>query len=650
MRLKVWLMLLGCCWFSTAQAASLEQQRDWFVQAKAALDARQMATYSGLKTKLSDYPLTPYLDIWQTRKELESFDAARVEAVLNRYSGIPESYDLRLAWVKQLAEQGEWTLVAGQMAAHGFLRKKLPEAALMADWYAGDKNKALKHYSKAWMRSATLGKLSEPLHRAWLKKGHPKLDERWVRTLKVARKGDWKQVKSLSVTMSRSQQRWLQYWRAVQRNTAMELARWPADLSPPSAANQALARSMIADGIIRLARKDPEQAYQTMSRLRKQGHFSKQDVWFDGEIRAIALRAARRHMPIAAGWLETLPKALQTEETRGWLARSYMLAKNWAGVVATIERMPATEQKQSRWQYWRGYALQALGQKKQAQIYFSGLAQARGYYSFLSAGQVKQPFYFGAQPLAEDPVRVAEIGQRQGVIRAREWLALDQHGKAAREWYAALSGMNKQQWQAAALLAEEWQWPDQGIRAAYRAGKMNALSLRFPMHFEADVMQASADTGLQPAEIWGVIRQESLFNRQAKSPVGASGLMQLMPKTARMVAKQVKMKGGHRQLFSPSVNIRLGARYLADMKNRFQGELALAAAAYNAGPSRVKQWLERTSFDDAAVWVETIPFNETRRYVQHVLAYRTVYEWRLASADQPEMQQPVLVLSQDIGH
>ena len=154
-----------------------------------------------------------------------------------------------------------------------------------------------------------------------------------------------------------------------------------------------------------------------------------------------------------------------------------------------------------------------------------------------------------------------------------------------------------------------------------------ALEARFPLAFEEAVISAAKESGLSRSSIWSIIRQESAFNHQARSYVGAKGLMQLMPRTASAVAKSLNMRSRHPDLFSPEINVRLGSTYLAQMKERF-GSLALAAAAYNAGPHRVSRWLGRTTFEIPEAWVEAIPFNETRRYVQQVMAFMAVYEWR----------------------
>ncbi|MDX8406304.1 MAG: transglycosylase SLT domain-containing protein [Mariprofundus sp.] len=632
----------------TAQASTLAQQRDWFVQAQQALNAKQMDSYASLKAKLDGYPLTPYLEIWQARKQLASGDDDKVMALLVQYADIPESYDLRKAWIRDMADRGEWKRVARQLALNPGVRAKLPEIKMMADWHTGKQKLALQQFSSHWLHLNRLTDRSESLHRAWLKQGHPNIKERRSRIIRLAKHGKWKEIKTLSAPMRKQEKQWLAYWRKLQGDPQAQFSHWPASLSPPSARYMDMASTMIRDGLTRLARKDPVQAYQSLYKLRKRAHFGKHDAYFDVEARRIALRAAKRHMPVAAKWLAALPKALQNKEARGWLTRVYMLQHDWLQVLQSIQAMPQAEQKQARWQFWQGYALQATGREQQARSFFAGPATERGYYSFLSAERLGRPYHFGHKEINPLPERIRQLKSMPGIMRANEWLALGNENKAAREWSVALSGAGKKIWQAAALLATSWQWPDQGIRAAYRAGKMNALNIRFPLHFESDVMQAAKETGLAPASIWGVIRQESLFNKEARSPVGARGLMQLMPKTASMVARQMKLPGGHKQLFSANTNIRLGSRYLADMKVRFNDELALAAAAYNAGPGRVSKWLQRTPFDDEQVWVETIPFNETRRYVQHVLANATLYAWRSEQqARQLLAEKKTLALSLD---
>jgi len=632
MRFLSWIIVLCFICTPAAQASTIEQQRDWFQQARKALDAQQTDVFVTLKKKLVDYPLTPYLDIWQAREQLRNGVDNKVAATLKKFADIPESHDLRIAWIKYLSKHGHWSQVAKQLKSHPGLTHRLPEITMMANWRTGKKNAAMKQFSDRWRNADSLTDISKSLYQVWLKQGHPNRPERWSRLILLIRNGQWKESRTLGTVLGKQQKQWLSYWRDLQGDPQSVFLRWPSSLSPQSLRDApqgtALSKAIIRDGLKRLAVKDPLLAHTSLQNLKKRVHFGAKDTFYGSIEKKIALRAAKRHMSIAAQWLGDLPARQRNKETRAWQARLFMIQHHWAKMLQVIHAMPHAQQQQSRWQYWQAYALQAGGEMQQATAIFTGLAAGRGYYSFLGAERAHLPYHFGNEPAKSSPALIRQLARRPGIKRAREWLALDSYGKARREWSAALAGSSAKIWNAALMLASRWGWPRQAIYAASRAGKVNALEERFPLQYERNVMLAAKETGLSPSSIWSIIRQESAFNQQALSRAGAKGLMQLMPKTARMVAKQVKLSSKHPNLFSPEINIRLGSRYLADMKTRFNENLVLAAAAYNAGPNRVSQWLDRTPFDIAEIWVEAIPYNETRRYVQQAMAFTTVYEWR----------------------
>ncbi len=611
-----------------SQAATLQQQRDWFVQARQALDSNQMARFHRLKKRLAGYPLTPYLDIWQSWKQLGNGHDAEVAATLERYSNIPEANDLRKAWVEDLARRHQWHRIINEFHYHPRLRRKLPEIAMMADWKTGKRKAAMRHFSDRWVRTEKLSAISGSLHKAWLALGHPTASERWSRIIRLARHRRWKRVAALSSGMGVHQKHWLHYWKGLQGNPATAFTHWPASLSRYSGKHTKLVKAIIGDGMQRLARKDPLVAHATLQKLSRHLRPGRKDPFYATVERHIALIAARQHVPLAAQWLSQLPVAQQTMSTRAWAARLYMLQHDWKNTFKTVQTMPAAQRRKNRWQYWKAYALEASGDIRQSAPIFSRLASRRSYYGFLSAEHIGQSYRFHGESLDASPVLIHRLIRLPGIRRAHEWLALKNDKKAVREWYATLIGSNAKTWKAAAALAAVWNWPAQAIRAAYKAGALNALQTRFPLQYEQDVMRMARQTGLDPSTIWGVIRQESIFDRQALSPAGGRGLMQLLPGTARVVARKIGLHTNAQTLFSPGINIRLGARYLADLKSRFDDNLVLAAAAYNAGPNKVNRWLNRTPFGSPEIWVEAIPYNETRRYVQHVLAFAVVYQWR----------------------
>ena len=278
--------------------------------------------------------------------------------------------------------------------------------------------------------------------------------------------------------------------------------------------------------------------------------------------------------------------------------------------------------------YWQAYALQTLNRNSAAKLLFEEIAKGRGYYSFLSADYLGTAYNMAEKTLKK--TSLSSLRKNDYIQRAHEWFKLHEMGKASREWNQGLRNASRQTWMQALQLAASWGWYERTIQAAARTGSYDALGLRFPLAYLNHVQKIAKQTGLQSSLIWGVIRQESVFNANAISHRGARGLMQLMPTTADYISKKYRLnKVKEQDLFSPPINIQLGALYLNNLLERFDHQPVLALAAYNAGPTRVNRWQEKTPIKDINIWAELIPFNETRRYVQQVMAFTSVYDWRL---------------------
>jgi len=208
-----------------------------------------------------------------------------------------------------------------------------------------------------------------------------------------------------------------------------------------------------------------------------------------------------------------------------------------------------------------------------------------------------------------------------------ELKALNRNAEAERQWWYAIKKLDKERLTLAAKLAQRWHWDQVAIATLVKADYWDDLGLRFPVYYADQVRNNAMLQQVEPAIVFGLIRQESIFNKDAESAVGALGLMQIMPKTGMQIARELKEKWQSEQsLFSPDVNVRYGAFYYKKLLNRFQGHAALAAAAYNAGQGRVAKWLPSVGAMPADIWIETIPFKETRKYVTSVLAYAIIYQ------------------------
>jgi soluble lytic murein transglycosylase len=313
--------------------------------------------------------------------------------------------------------------------------------------------------------------------------------------------------------------------------------------------------------------------------------------------------------------------------------RSALLREDWNQFRAWYETLPSSMQHEARWRYWLARALDGMGESEQAESLYSEVATDRSYYGFMAADRIDAAYHLDHVETPVDPVIMAEIAGLGAVQRARELYYLQRWADARREWLYATSEMSPAQLKAAAKIAEDKGWHDRAIFTLARTGYWDDLELRFPLAHTDLVGEQATRHGIDRAWIFAVMRQESAFMHNARSHAGAMGLMQLMPATARAVSRDVlKRKPPRRhQLLDPETNISLGSAYLKQMKSELGDSSVLATAAYNAGPHRVTRWLpERTL--PADIWIELVPFRETRRYLQRVLAYTAIYEKRMGQA------------------
>jgi soluble lytic murein transglycosylase len=347
-------------------------------------------------------------------------------------------------------------------------------------------------------------------------------------------------------------------------------------------------------------------------------------------LRHIALWTARDNLPGAYELLTGLPPEAQDEEVMRWRARVSLRAERWTDLLSDIAMMSAEERDSEQWRYWRGIALARGGRDGPARAMLEPLAAERSYYGFLAADELGLPYAFAHNTLAADEAVIETLAKRHDLLRARELFLVGLDGRGRSEWDAAIAGLSAAEKTQAAVLAQRWGWYSRAIATAASAGHYDDLALRYPLPFRQSFEQHASAASIPTTWALGIARSESLFMRDVRSRAGAIGLMQLMPATGRQVAREIKLPySGLDTLTDPNQNIRLGTSYLGSMIARYDGNHVLATAAYNAGPHRVDRWLPQSSVVDARIWIENIPFNETRKYVRRVLAAETIFHWRL---------------------
>ncbi|MDE2089909.1 MAG: transglycosylase SLT domain-containing protein, partial [Gammaproteobacteria bacterium] len=588
-----------------------------FLKARQALKNGEMGTFYTLSHRLKHYALYPYLRYDYLRTRLDATPDGVLLEFIKRYADSPVSERLHRAWLHTLARERRW-----HMFLHVYRSSRDPALqcyALRAHIHTGHAAGLWDQVEPLWRVGHAQPKACEPLFNRFYASRRITPDLLWQRIRLAMDAGHSRLAGELAQHLDRRGRDQARLWQRVYRHPQRALA------SPRLRHDGPITRDIVLSGIRRLARRDADTAHDLWQTLRPRYRFTPAQI--DHAQRVIALAAAHQQSPAAMRRLAAAPADTQIKL---WRVRTALAGRQWDAVLAGIQDLPAALRDGDQWRYWRARALGKLGNNAAATAIYRTLAEARSYYGFLSADRVGQPYHMDDQPLDHGEERLARLLDLPGMARARELYRVGLAHDARDEWRYATRTMNAQQLGSAAVLAYRWGWYDQAILTAARSGDFDDLRLRFPTPYRRLVMANARQLGLSPSWIYGLLRQESLFRADARSGVGALGLMQIMPRTGAYTARNIGVFLGHMdELLVPANNIRLGCAYLDHLLAMFGGNQVLATAAYNAGPRRVKRWLPVQDAVPADVWIDTLPYTETRRYVRAVLAYSVVFNRRL---------------------
>ena len=338
-------------------------------------------------------------------------------------------------------------------------------------------------------------------------------------------------------------------------------------------------------------------------------------------LRSAALGEAYDRNPGAVAAFGRLPEDANDGPVQEWRVRAALWSGDFARAIAWMDLMPPSLATQPRWRYWRGRAVAAtLGAAPAATLY-AQIAGMRDYYGYLAADQLHQDYNLNIHPSPNDADAQAALAAEPGMIRAHALFDCDQADDAGAEWAAVLVGATPATKIQAARLASRWGWYAQTIAALAQAGEWDDVALRYPRPYADIVIDAAKESQVPVDWIFAIMRQESLFRRDAVSRANARGLMQMQPATAAAVSRRWNLPAPNRDaLFDPAVAIKLGALYVHELSDHYRGQLDQVLAAYNAGPMALQHWMPGNPVD-ADVWIENIPYTETRGYVQHILEH-----------------------------
>lgn len=596
-----------------------------FLDARKALNDKRKDRYRELARKLKDYPLYPYLEYQELRDRLGSAGNREVSAFLKHHADTPLAPRLRRAWLYELARHKDWKRYLD--VYEGGQPAELQCYHLQAKLHTGNRDTLFDEALPLWLVGYSQDKACDDVFR-YLEEQDLLTDDLVRERIRLAmNSGNASLATYLAKHLSAADQAWVSLWQEARQRPAATLE------SAQLAKDVPTAREIVLYAIRRIATGDEQQARDTWLSLRGRYSFTAEEA---GKLeRTLALYAGWRHHPEAHAWLAAVPDAAVDAEVREWRVRSAITAGLWQAVLDHIAAMPAGEAQKEEWRYWQAVALEHTGQKQAAQDRLAPLARERDYHGFLAADALSWPYVMNNQPLDYTAEELEAIRRLPGMIRGRELLLAGLPTEARREWQHAITDFDARQLKLAAVLASEWGWHDSAILTVARSSDYDDLALRFPVDHSEDVVRYAGANRLDPGHVFAVIRTESAFNKDARSGAGAMGLMQLMPATGRSTARKYSIPlASTKSLYEPEQNIRIGTAYLKQVMEQFDDNVVLASAAYNAGPQRVNNWLPEDK-QTADSWVAAIPFDETRKYVQRILSYAAIYDWRLERPVKP---------------
>jgi soluble lytic murein transglycosylase len=620
---RAFLVLLTLLALPSMSAASeIERQRELFRQGEQAIRSGSDELLDEILNKLESYPAVAYLRYDDFEKNLGAHSPDEVREFLDRYEDYPFRYHLLSRWLNLLAKRGQWQLYLDFNDGRTETRFKCQE--LTARLETGNTLHINKDIRKIWLSGYSQPDACDRPFAHFLQTQEGVNQDIWARIEKAFQARRSSLALYLAKKLDTKDQAIVRDWNQAHRNSG----EWLQQLG--NREDNAINRKVILHALDRLARKDSLAASEHWARLSERYRFS--DDQIEQIAKRLALSAALQHKTEAKQWLEELPDQVKNDTAHLWLARIHLRDEDWIGLIKSINAMPQRLKSEAEWRYWLARAYAEAGHQDKAMDMFKSLSERSTYYGFLAADRSEQAYTIDQQQVTntQDFDEQAFLAQNVHLLRARELFFLDRQVEARREWFQGIRRLSIEEIKQAAQMASDWKWYENAIKTVAKTEHRQDYDLRFPMPYQDLVMSNIKLQGLDPSVIYGVMRRESLFDPLAKSRVGALGLMQLMPSTARRVAKSLGLKSPRQSdILEVSNNIRLGTQYFRTVLNQFDDNVSLAAAAYNAGPRNVKRWLPKDQSMQADLWIETVPYKETRNYVQAVLAYATIFDKHL---------------------
>jgi soluble lytic murein transglycosylase len=628
--LAIAALCVGLLWLpQTALAAKQKPQKaekpakvpkhangDTFLEAREAFrlgDAKKLAR---LAPRLEAHELAAYVEYYQLRMDIDQASTERVDAFLDKHAREYVAEKLRADWLKVLGRQSRWSEFDPLFAQLVQPDPELQCLSLRGRRQRNDPSVAGEALG-LWSSLPDLPETCLALMRDLVAAGSLDADAIWERAHSQLESNRLAPAKAaLALLPARDAPSGKALDAALDR-PAVYLAKLPADFSESRAG-----RELALVALQRVARSEPRQAADSLQKLESKLKPAER-AWAWGQI---GWQGAQRHLPEARAWFRAAEGANLTVEVQQWRVRAALRAADWPAVRRGIEAMPASLASEPPWVYWLARSYRLAGRGEEANALFVRIAEQPNFYGNLAAEELGRSITLPPKARISGEDELGRTGADTAVRRALAFYRLNLRYEGMKEWSWALRGMGDRELLAAAEIARRAGVYDRAISAADRTRGEHDYGMRYLAPFDDQVRPAARAEALDDAWVYGLMRQESRFITDARSSAGASGLMQLMPATARWVAKKIGLKDyNHGTVNDTETNLRLGTSYLRMVMQSLDNHPVLASAAYNAGPGRARRWRDPERALEGAIYAETIPFNETRDYVKKVMSNAVYY-------------------------
>ncbi|WP_428771190.1 murein transglycosylase [Vibrio sp.] len=614
---SVCALTCGSVYSLSVSAADLHSQREWYDQAQQMLDDRQLDAYQALRDKLSDYSLTPYLDYRIFILELAEKSPQQVEQFISQYSELPFSNRIRAPYLQQLASNQQWQKLLQFQTAEprGEVYQCLYYRAQLE---TGQTESAFKGAKKLWLSGQSIADECDPLFKA-LDQAGQKSDNLIIERMLLA-------FDSRNISLMSYLSKQLKGKKAKQTAESMlALARKPDSVvkfAKSQPANR-ISRMQAQYALEKLARQDADKARKALEPVGRALEFEPAQSKPLADYIAGYLFDAENANSIA--WRD---QTIAQSSSVALIERRVRLAiqqADWSDVAKWINRLPEQARSNLRWQYWLGRSELNSGKRGQGVQRLEALLGQRNFYSVAAATEVGRSVVY---PTTTVSLKREQLKPYQASLsRIAELIARDKIAAAKSEWYWLLQRVPASEREMLAAYAAVKRWHHLTVTASIQAKMWDNLEMRFPIAHKWWFNFYGEKHGISPVTLMSLARQESALDVEAQSPVGARGIMQIMPSTAKYTAKKFNLSyEGADDLYEIGKNIEIGSQYFSSLLKQYDNNRIFALAAYNAGPHRVKRWREASAEKlDAYAFIEAIPFRETRGYVQNILMFETYY-------------------------